>query len=313
MTPTQARAFLAVAIEGSFSAGARRLNVSQPTVTSQVAAIERQYKVELFHRMGRGVRLTGAGSELLPIVRRMFATFDEASAYLEDFRGLRRGYLRVGSCVVSEFLVLVARHKVHFPSTLISIELGNSGMLAEKLLSCELDIALLDRMNVHSAFQNIPFRKCALVAIAPKGSEWSRHKSISIERLKQHVVICREPGSKSRIAFDQLMSTTGTPANHQLVQISSQEGVIAAVLAGVGLGIIFDQGAALDPRLTVLSIRGPEMISYLDLVCLHERGTSHAISGFLTISREYLQEHEPGSVVAARGGSCKTTRRSCAR
>jgi DNA-binding transcriptional LysR family regulator len=61
MTPTQARAFLAVAIEGSFSAGARRLNVSQPTVTSQVAAIERQYKVELFHRMGRGVRLTGAG------------------------------------------------------------------------------------------------------------------------------------------------------------------------------------------------------------------------------------------------------------
>jgi DNA-binding transcriptional LysR family regulator len=109
------------------------------------------------------------------------------------------------------------------------------------------------------------------------------------------------------------MSTTGTPANHQLVQISSQEGVIAAVLAGVGLGIIFDQGAALDPRLTVLSIRGPEMISYLDLVCLHERGTSHAISGFLTISREYLQEHEPGSVVAARGGSCKTTRRSCAR
>jgi DNA-binding transcriptional LysR family regulator len=91
MTPTQARAFLAVAIEGSFSAGARRLNVSQPTVTSQVAAVERQYKVELFHRMGRGVRLTGAGSELLPIVRRMFATFDEASAYLEDFRGLRRG------------------------------------------------------------------------------------------------------------------------------------------------------------------------------------------------------------------------------
>ena len=186
-------------------------------------------------------------------------------------------------------------------------------MLAEKLLSCELDIALLDRMNVHSAFQTIPFRKCALVAIAPKGSEWSRHKSISIERLKQHVVICREPGSKSRIAFDQLMSTTGTPANHQLVQINSQEGVIAAVLAGVGLGIIFDQGAALDPRLTVLSIRGPEMISYLDLVCLRERGTSHAISGFLTISREYLQEHEPGSVVAARGRSCKTTCRSCAR
>jgi DNA-binding transcriptional LysR family regulator len=86
MTPTQARAFLAVATEGSLSA---RLNVSQPTVSSQVGAVERQYKVELFHRLGRGVRAYRGGLSL-PIVHRMFATFDEASAYLEDLRALRR-------------------------------------------------------------------------------------------------------------------------------------------------------------------------------------------------------------------------------
>jgi DNA-binding transcriptional LysR family regulator len=58
MTPTQARAFLAVATEGSFSGAAKRLNVSQPSVTTQVGSIERHYKVELFHRTGRGVRLS---------------------------------------------------------------------------------------------------------------------------------------------------------------------------------------------------------------------------------------------------------------
>ena len=56
MTPTQARAFLAVAIEGSFTGAAKRLNLSQPSVTTQVGLLERQYKVELFHRIGRGVR-----------------------------------------------------------------------------------------------------------------------------------------------------------------------------------------------------------------------------------------------------------------
>ena len=97
MTPAQARAFLAVATEGSFTAAARRLNVSQPTITSQVGLIEKLYKVELFHRQGRGVRLTSAGAALLPILRRMFASFEEAIAYLEDFRGLRQGHLHVGS------------------------------------------------------------------------------------------------------------------------------------------------------------------------------------------------------------------------
>jgi LysR family transcriptional regulator, low CO2-responsive transcriptional regulator len=43
MTPTQARAFLAVAIEGSFTGAAKRLNLSQPSVTTQVGLLERQY------------------------------------------------------------------------------------------------------------------------------------------------------------------------------------------------------------------------------------------------------------------------------
>ena len=115
MTPTQARAFLAVAIEGSFTGAAKRLNLSQPSVTTQVGLLERQYKVELFHRIGRGVRLTPAGNALLPTVRRLFTSLDEATAYLEDLRGQRQGYLRVGSYTPHRFIVLVSRYKKRFP------------------------------------------------------------------------------------------------------------------------------------------------------------------------------------------------------
>jgi DNA-binding transcriptional LysR family regulator len=97
MTPTQARAFLGVAIEGSFTGAAKRLNVSQPSVTAQVGLIERQYKVELFHRIGRGVQLTPAATAPLPMVRRLFTSLDEATVYLQDLRGQRQGYLRLGS------------------------------------------------------------------------------------------------------------------------------------------------------------------------------------------------------------------------
>jgi DNA-binding transcriptional LysR family regulator len=112
MTPTQARAFLAVAIEGSFTGAAKRLNLSQPSVTTQVGLLERQYKVELFHRIGRGVRLTPAGNALLPTVRRLFTSLDEATTYLEDLRGQRQGYLRVGSYTPHRFIVLVASLRI---------------------------------------------------------------------------------------------------------------------------------------------------------------------------------------------------------
>ena len=115
MTPTQARAFLAVATGGSFSGAAKRLNVSQPSVTTQVGSIERHYMVELFHRTGRGVQLSRAGTALLPMVRRLFTSLDEATAYLEDVRGQRHGYIRVGSYTPHRFIVLAARYKERFP------------------------------------------------------------------------------------------------------------------------------------------------------------------------------------------------------
>jgi len=142
MTPTQARAFLAVAIEGSFTGAAKRLNLSQPSLTTQVGLLERQYKVELFHRIGRGVRLTPAGNALLPTVRRLFTSLDEATAYLEDLRGQRRGYLRVGSYTPHRFIVLVARYKKRFPGASIWVEFANSQALAKKVLNYELDVAV---------------------------------------------------------------------------------------------------------------------------------------------------------------------------
>ena len=63
MSPTQARAFHAVAMAGSFTAASKILNVSQPTMTTQVKELEALYGVELFHRHPRGVVLTDTGHE----------------------------------------------------------------------------------------------------------------------------------------------------------------------------------------------------------------------------------------------------------
>lgn len=67
----RARAFLATAEEGSFSAAARALGLTQPTLGRQVAALEEELGVTLFERVGHGLELTATGLELVEHVRAM--------------------------------------------------------------------------------------------------------------------------------------------------------------------------------------------------------------------------------------------------
>jgi len=68
---TALRDFLAVAETGSLSRAARRLGVSQPTLTRRMAALEDRFRTELFRRTPRGVELTEAGESILPAARQM--------------------------------------------------------------------------------------------------------------------------------------------------------------------------------------------------------------------------------------------------
>lgn len=66
---THLRSFHAVAENRGFTAAAHALNISQPTVTTQVRELEDRYGVELFIRTGRRVELTETGTALLDISR----------------------------------------------------------------------------------------------------------------------------------------------------------------------------------------------------------------------------------------------------
>src|SRR5215510_3517268 len=67
----RARAFLVTAEEGSLSAAARALGMAQPTLGRQVSALEEELGVVLFERIGRGLKLTEGGLDLLEHVRGM--------------------------------------------------------------------------------------------------------------------------------------------------------------------------------------------------------------------------------------------------
>ncbi|MDA4541726.1 LysR family transcriptional regulator, partial [Escherichia coli] len=91
------KSFYAVARCGTVTKAAAQLGVSQPTVTGQLRQLESRYGVELFHRQGRGMRLSDAGHSLMPMVEKLVQQETEIDFRLRDASDLREGNLRIGA------------------------------------------------------------------------------------------------------------------------------------------------------------------------------------------------------------------------
>src|ERR1700674_4744974 len=89
--------FVAVVDEGSFTAGAARLHVSQPGLSHQIQTLERQLRGPLLERLPRGVRLTPAGRTALPHARASLAHAQRASSAARRASGVETGELHVGT------------------------------------------------------------------------------------------------------------------------------------------------------------------------------------------------------------------------
>ncbi|TBW37186.1 LysR family transcriptional regulator [Siculibacillus lacustris] len=94
---TAFRYFLAVAEVGSIRAAARDLNIVSSAVNRQILLLEEQLGIRLFDRVGRGLRLSEAGTLLARRVRDTLVRYEDVIAELDTLRGLRRGRVRIAT------------------------------------------------------------------------------------------------------------------------------------------------------------------------------------------------------------------------
>jgi DNA-binding transcriptional LysR family regulator len=145
MDPRRLLTFRAVAHERSFSQAARELALTQPAVSQQVAALEREVGARLFERRPGGLQLTGPGSVLLEHADAIAERLELATTQLGEAVGAERARLRIGafpSALASLVPAAVARVREQWPGARVSAEEGPSAELAGRVSRGELHIAL---------------------------------------------------------------------------------------------------------------------------------------------------------------------------
>ena len=202
----QLRTFKTVADLTSFSLAARRLKLSQPSVSYQVKELEETLGLPLLDRLGKRVQLTEAGSLLYSYARRMLDVLDEATVAIEEMRGIQRGTLRVGASTTVGIYILPAAlgafKKLH-PGLVISLEIGTRARVQEQVLRNELDLAVVGPALKDPELAIIPFLSDELVLVAPAGHALAHKRGLSLKDLEAEPFVMREAASGSRWSLER--------------------------------------------------------------------------------------------------------------
>lgn len=151
MEIAQLEAFLEVVRHHSFSRAAVELGVTQPSLSARIITLERDLGEPLFHRLGRGVRLTDAGRAFLPYVQRSLETLQSAREAMEATRSASSGKLYIGAArAVSAYVLpeILERFRVRYPGIELVIKTGRSSQVLEMLLTEEIQVGM-SRAMVH--------------------------------------------------------------------------------------------------------------------------------------------------------------------
>src|SRR5579885_3345843 len=241
------QAFHLTAQLGRVSAAARALGITQPAVTQQ---IRRQEAVE-------------------------------------NLVGVQRGHLRVGaSRTAGSYYIagLLDRFKRRFPGVRVSLSVGNSETILERILGLALDLGLIAGPCADPRLVAVPLIRDRLLVIMPPGHPLSAKPVVSMEDLAGYPWISREPGSATRRLIEGALASHGVQVEPTM-ELESNEAIKSAVADGIGIGLMARAAVAGDVdarRLVARPLRESLTLDFF-LVYHRERTIAPAVAAFLEL------------------------------
>lgn len=292
----QLRVLAAVVRTGTVTGAAQRLNVSPPAITLQMQLLEDQIGLPLVVRGPGGTLPTDAGAEILRTIEQIETILGDCNAALAMIAGSRHGTVAVGVISTAKYFaprVLGDFVRAH-PGLELRLVIGNRADMINGLQRCEIDIAVMGRPPEELDVNSTVIGDHPHVIIAAPDHPLAKMPSIPPARLTEEVFLVREPGSGTRDLMEKFFAEAGITPRIGM-QISSNETIKQAVIAG--LGIAFISGHTIDSglvtnSLTILPVEGLPIVRQWRIVHLRQRRLMPAVKAirdfFIAEAERYL-------------------------
>lgn len=241
----QFRYFEALCDTLHFGRAARRLNISQPALSAQIAQMEEHFGTPLFERRPAGVTVTPEGERVRERVRRILAEVRDLEALSQTEGALLEGHFRLGIIAsVAPYLLprLLPSLGIHHPALAMSVRESVTASLLEELQRGDLDAVVLALPVESPSFQVIELGEDPFFLAVPEGSAERIAAPVSPELLEKERLILLEEGHCLR---DQALNVCGIAEASDLASLGATSLTTLLRMVAGGLGV------TLAPRIAV--------------------------------------------------------------
>ena len=281
----QLRIFCAVFNEGSFRQAAEKLFLSQPSVSQQVAALEKDFNLLLFERKGRSISITPEGRALYALASDLIRQADEIPSRFRDMRSLRAGELRMAfSSFAGRHILPGPAEEFHrlFPSVSLTLTTGGSSAILADVRAGRAELAVLGRNFPFVKAQDLTYRvlgEDTLVMAVPPGHPWAGRERIPFAEASGHTLIrLSEDCPPGNYVDEFLLRNRISFGRH----VNADDMEVAGRLAARGAGVVITSRLSVQKELESGELLGASMAGLdglsLEIQCVHSssRGLSYA-------------------------------------
>jgi DNA-binding transcriptional LysR family regulator len=265
------KAFYQVAVSGNFSKAADELFVSQPALSRQVAALEKELGLQLFIRQGRQVVLTDAGRRLLQYAEKIIGLSIEAKKEMLEYKDLTSGELTLGaSTTIANYLLpkTLALFQKKNSGIIINLKVGNSSQVAEMTAEGMVDFGLIAGKSEFSRLYHEQFAEDDLNLVISSNHSYLKDIDTNLsDKLNQETFICREAGSDTQRLLDDLLVQLNIQPKKKII-LGDTEAIKRGVINDMGVAFLssytfeYELQLGLLAPLKTVSIKRPLLLVY---------------------------------------------------
>ncbi|MDY6794721.1 MAG: selenium metabolism-associated LysR family transcriptional regulator [Actinomycetota bacterium] len=299
MNTKSLRIFIEVSRSGSFSAAARTMGLTQPAVSFQIRALEKEYGSILIDRSAGQCRLTEAGVSFLKHARSIVDMEEGLRRDMDERRSEISGPLLIAaSNIPGEYILprIMTDFKDRHPLSDPRLTIADSGEVLEQIRAGETDLGCVGYREEDERLEYGLLCSDRLVFIAPPSHPLSRRKAIDPEELRGESFVWRERGSGTRSHMVRILDDIGLAREVEgSMSLGSNMAVLQAVAACAGISLVSLWAADVYLRqgdVSALRIKGESLKRDFHHVKLRRRPSSTATSSFTKLLGEKRPELE---------------------
>ncbi|MCT1904632.1 LysR family transcriptional regulator [Oceanobacillus sojae] len=233
------RVFFITAIEKNFSKAAKRLFITQPSVSHSIKLLENELGIQLFTRTSKGVLLTKEGEVLFGYLKQAFDLIDNAEQKIAEMKNLQSGSVTIGgsdSTCKHYLLPYVQSFQELYPDIQIKLQHGSTPQILDKLENGLIDIGIV-HLPVHQSNASITdFLSINSTFVVGERFQHLTGEMLSLSEIQAYPIISFSEASNSRKFLHQLFLKQNLEVKPD-IEVGSVELLIEC--AKIGMGVAF--------------------------------------------------------------------------